>query len=194
MALYEGFCTVENCEKHFYAKEFCRKHYDRFRKYGDPLAGGTFYGEPETFFKESLNQETDECIIWKYGRDTGGYGNIYWEGKSWKVHRLSCYLTYGPPKAHMDAAHGPCHNTLCFNPRHLSWKTEKENMEDRIRDGTHTYGETAGRAKLSESQVVEIRQRYAAGGTSHRKLAAEYDMAHCTIGAIIRGTIWSHMT
>jgi hypothetical protein len=31
-------CLVENCENKYYSKGFCRKHYEKNKKYGDPLA------------------------------------------------------------------------------------------------------------------------------------------------------------
>lgn len=50
------------------------------------------------------------------------------------------------------------------------------------------------KAKLTEAQVLEIRAKYEAGGTSYWKLALEYDIesAH-TIGAIITRKAWKHL-
>jgi len=36
----------------------------------------------------------------------------------------------------MEAAHGPCNNYGCVNPKHLSWKTHTANQHDRFRDDT----------------------------------------------------------
>jgi hypothetical protein len=32
-------CSISGCNNEYYAKGFCEKHYDKNRKYGDPLAG-----------------------------------------------------------------------------------------------------------------------------------------------------------
>jgi hypothetical protein len=49
-------------------------------------------------------------------------------------------------------------------------------------------------AKLTEDDVRDIRRRYAEGGTSHFKLAQEYDIDSTdTIGRIIRRQTWTHI-
>jgi hypothetical protein len=32
-------CSIENCENKYLCKGFCKKHYQKNKKYGDPLAG-----------------------------------------------------------------------------------------------------------------------------------------------------------
>jgi Mor family transcriptional regulator len=48
-----------------------------------------------------------------------------------------------------------------------------------------------GRAVLTEVQVAEIRNRYAAGGILQRELAKEYSVGQVTISDIIRGKTWT---
>lgn len=55
-------------------------------------------------------------------------------------------------------------------------------------------GERHGMAKLTNQKVREIREKYAAGGTSYWKLAMEYDInSSDTIGRIIRRETWKHI-
>jgi hypothetical protein len=54
-------------------------------------------------------------------------------------------------------------------------------------------GDTHGQSKLNAEQVREIRQRYAAGGISTVKLAAEFGVAKSTILGIIHRRIWNHI-
>lgn len=50
------------------------------------------------------------------------------------------------------------------------------------------------KAKLTETQVREIREKYAAGNTSYWKLAMEYDIdSSDTIGRIVRRLTWTHI-
>ncbi|MFE2969933.1 endonuclease domain-containing protein [Streptomyces sp. NPDC059340] len=54
-------------------------------------------------------------------------------------------------------------------------------------------GEANRAAKLTEDQVVEIRQRYAAGGITQRRLGEEYGIHRVHVNGIIRGHDWSHV-
>jgi len=54
-------------------------------------------------------------------------------------------------------------------------------------------GEAAGRAKLSNEQVVEIRQRYAEGDVSQQFLANQFGISQWVVSAIVRRMIWTHI-
>lgn len=88
-----------------------------------------------------------------------------------------------------------CDNPSCVNPNHLFLGTYKDNSDDMIRKGraVHVKGEQHGCAKLTESQVIEIRNRYAAEGISHKKLAKEYNVNENTICKIIIRKTWKHI-
>lgn len=49
------------------------------------------------------------------------------------------------------------------------------------------YGARHWRAKLSDDQVAEIRERYAVGGISQTALAREYGVNQTNISSIVRG-------
>jgi len=40
--IYSPKCTVDDCALDHYAKGFCRNHYGRWKKWGDPLKGSAF--------------------------------------------------------------------------------------------------------------------------------------------------------
>ena len=129
----------------------------------------------------------DDCIVWPYGKFsvTRGYGAIWRGGRAQPAHRLALLSISEPPTPKHEAAHGPCHNRLCVNPRHLSWKTRAENEADKMRDGTDANGEASWSCKLTTIQVAEIRERYATGQHTHRSLAAEYGVSHTLIWHIV---------
>lgn len=132
---------------------------------------------------DMIDTDTDECIIWPYGDNGKGYGQVRCNGKDQLTHRLALELTKGPPPhPSMQACHGPCHNRACCNPKHLSWKSNQENQMDKWRDGTMQALNT----KLSPEQVSEIRERYAAGGVTQKALAAEYGIVQNGISSIVR--------
>lgn len=137
------------------------------------------------------NIETDECVLWPYSLNTSGYGQINHEGRSERVHRLSCERAHGAPPTpeHTDAAHS-CRNRDCLNPRHLRWATRAENLADCVKDGTDNRGPRHSNAKLTVFDVQSIRH-YAACGTKYQVLADHFGVARKTIGNLVRGTYWS---
>ena len=54
-------------------------------------------------------------------------------------------------------------------------------------------GESNPKAKLTEEQVIDIRKRYAAGGITIRKLAAEYGVTFAPVQLILAGKTWRHV-
>lgn len=189
-------CTIDGCRAPQKGFGYCNRHYIRFKKYGDPLGGGTFWGEPERYLQEAvLPFAGTECLTWPYGRDSRGYAVMRAHGLlfSTKVARAVCEIVNGPPPtAGHHAAHSCGNGHLgCVNPNHLRWATPEENTADAIRHGTFPMGERSGVAVLSASDVTEIRSL--AGRVSQRKIAARFGVGKSTIGSIIERRSWAHL-
>lgn len=59
---------------------------------------------------------------------------------------------------------------------------------------SHTaVGERNSRAKLTEEQVLEMRQRYDEGGVTYDELAEEYGVHKGTISQIVNRKSWTHI-
>jgi DNA-binding XRE family transcriptional regulator len=56
-----------------------------------------------------------------------------------------------------------------------------------------SQGVRHGQAKLTDQQVREIRNRYAAGEVTQRELATDYGISRETVGTIIRRKNWAHI-
>ncbi len=108
------------------------------------------------------------------------------------IHRLVLDAFRGPCPEGMECRHldGTRTNNALSN---LCWGTRAENVEDKKRHGTEAYGERQWKARLTTDLVRTIRAEYAAGGTSHPRLARKYGVHQSTIGHMLRGTTWKHV-
>jgi hypothetical protein len=186
-------CSVADCGKPQYCKGYCRSHYYRLRKFGDPLGGGTSPGEPFRFVHEVAMKHTgDACLPWPFGHNGVGYGKInIGNGNSKIASRYVCELAHGvPPTPVHEAAHN-CGNGHegCVAPGHLSWKTPAENQEDRFKHGTDGRGERNSRCKLNEDDVLTILSLK--GAKTQRDLAERFGVSRQAIGMIHTGRNWS---
>ena len=109
--------------------------------------------------------------------------------KQW-VHRLILMTFSRVPEIGEEGCH---FNGIPNDNRvdNLYWGTKSENQNDRIRHGTSNRGERSGTAKLTEAQVLEIRQRV--GKETLRNLAKEYGVSHTAIRRAAIGMKWSYL-
>jgi hypothetical protein len=151
------------------------------------------WGTAATYFDEHVYIVQTACLIWPYGLSDTGYGKFYVDGRVCYTHRLSCLAWNGPASPGMDAAHDPGCPRSCFNGAHLRWDTRQGNLHDMVEDGTVSNGERRWNAVLTESDVLEIRRCYDAGGVSQSQLGATYGVTQTAISKIIRRTNWHHI-
>lgn len=59
--------------------------------------------------------------------------------------------------------------------------------------GNSPRGERMPMAKLTDSKVIEIRQRYKKGVITQRQLAEEYGVSDGVISQVINRIIWAHI-
>jgi hypothetical protein len=155
------------------------------------------------------------CWIWIAYKTKHGYGMFSCcNGKMITSHRVSWVISNGQID-NDDSYHGTCvchqcDNPACCNPKHLFLGTQGDNARDRENKnrGNHAKGDSNGSrkyperlmrgdshssAKLSSTQVIEIRARYEAGGVFHRELAAEFGVSRSLITNITERRCWKHI-
>jgi hypothetical protein len=133
------------------------------------------------WIRDHLAYPHDYCLLWPFARSGSGYGCFAREGKYTYAHRYICELVHGAPPEGYQAAHscGRGHEG-CVNPRHLSWKSPRDNqLERRPRQG---------RTKLRPEQVEEIRR--VATLESPQDTAARFDVSEAAIRQIQSGKTW----
>lgn len=184
-------CSIPDCGKPVRARMFCRCHYERFRKYGNPMSGKAFPGQAKRYYEEVvLGYEGDECLTWPFGTNRG-YGQFWTDGRSQYVSRLVCAATHGePPTPKHEAAHSCGNGHLgCVAKRHLRWATSKENKADKVLHGTTNRGERQGIAKLTRSDVRIIRSLR--GQKRLREIGDLFGVSIGAIASIYNGSSWA---
>jgi hypothetical protein len=137
-------------------------------------------------------EKTDSCWLWTAAvrRADEGYGAFWLNGRHVPAHRVAFELTNGQIGDDQVVAHR-CDNPRCVNPDHLFATTQRGNMEDKVQKGRQAAGERNSKAKLTSSQVAEIRHAYAAGERSIR-LAERFGIDRTNVWNIVSGKTWSH--
>lgn len=141
-----------------------------------------------------------ECWLWKGATNKSGrkgYGRFGYgtrkDHKSIYAHRFSYLIHHGKiPEGYQICHH--CDTPLCQNPGHLFAGTPKENMQDaskKKRCKTYyldTKGEKNGRAKLSNEDVIKIRNL--AQILAPTEIASKLCVSLSAVRQVIRGQTW----
>lgn len=76
-------------------------------------------------------------------------------------------------------------NRLC----NLRWGTHEDNAKDKILHGTHQYGESCPKSKLTEAQAIAILE----STKTYAETAKEFGVCKSTVTHIKTGRNWPHL-
>jgi hypothetical protein len=142
----------------------------------------------------SHRPELGNCWLWTAAK-TGGYGVIgccdSGPKKQDLAHRVSWRMHCGPIPDGLLVLH-KCDNRSCVNPKHLFVGTYQDNSDDCCLKDRIANAERSRSSKLTVSQVLEIRKRYALG-TRSGELCAAFGISHTTVQNIVTGRTWSRV-
>ncbi len=140
------------------------------------------------------------CWVWT-GAPRGGRYGIFMitRGKFASAHRVAFEIEHGPIPDERLVCHR-CDNGRCVRPSHLFLGTAKDNAGDMVakgrsvvgtkRPGTGPAGERNGRARLTATQVEEIRHRRVTERLTIREIAKAYDISKSQAQNIVSGAQW----
>lgn len=120
---------------------------------------------------------------------------LYKEGqrKQVYIHRLVWEAFNGPIPVGMCVLHGDGNDRANASLEYLRLGSHKENMEDKVRDGSSTKGETNANSRLTGIEVKSIKQMLR-DKVSIRKVAKLFEVGSSTICHIKNGRTWAHIT
>ena len=130
------------------------------------------------------------CWEWQSSKTKDGYGQLSKEAivKAFSTrgaHRLSKMLFDNwEPSGRNEHTRHQCHNRCCINPDHILVGSAKENAADRTAAGLQATGESHPNARLSNADVVAIREEARAGDDRYT-LAERYKVSDGHIYQII---------
>ncbi len=132
-----------------------------------------------------------DCWKWTGALANKGYGAINAggdRGRVMKAHRVSWKIHKGPIPEGLFVLHR-CDNPPCTNPAHLFLGTNFDNVQDAVAKGRNKGGNPMGenhhRAKLSDAQILAIREEYRKGGKSLKMIAIPYGVTLQTVWRIV---------
>lgn len=135
---------------------------------------------------------TDGCWFWRGSLTVHGYGRLQYMNKSLRAHRVAYELFIGPIDEGMEICHH-CDNGVCVRPDHLFQGTIADNLHDMVGKGRSLMGERNTKAKVSDQDVIEIRQRYAKGNVTQQELADLFGLKQITVSNIVLRKTWQHL-
>lgn len=122
---------------------------------------------------------------------------LSWQGiiKKRSVHLivLDAFVGLRPPG--LEACHNDG-NKLNPHAENLRWDTQSANSFDCVRHGTHVdnRGSRHGRSKITEADVVEIKNLLAEGCLTQKMIGNLFGITRESISGIKRGKSWKHIT
>lgn len=137
----------------------------------------------------------DRDLCWNWTSSTlRGYGVAYFQGQSWRAHRLIWTFVNGPIPDGLHVLH-TCDNKCCCSPAHLFLGTQADNNRDMWAKGRanpgRVVGEQHGRSKLTANEVKEIRDLSPL--LAPDELAHRYGISPSHTRAIIKYRYWRHV-
>jgi hypothetical protein len=131
----------------------------------------------------------DACWRWTGHVKPEGYGQVTLGGKKKLVHRVSYELNVGEIPIGLSVLHR-CDIRSCVRPDHLFLGTHADNMADMDAKGRcdrfFKPGHEHPFAKLTASDVEEIRRRWTSGETQ-TSIAKDFSVCSMTINGVCSG-------
>ena len=150
-------------------------------------------GDIARFWSHVNVRGPDECWPWTAAiKKQNGYGCFVTKEGLYLAHRIAYRIHHQDDPGVLLVCHH-CDNPPCCNGAHLFKGTDKDNSDDRIakgRSGIRPCGESHGRVKLTENDVLEIRKLWNKELRNSKSLSKQFGVTQSTIRAAASRKSW----
>lgn len=191
-------CDVTGCTERHYARGFCKVHFERWKRNGDPLLVKKVHNHASLQERLDFVGWTERLVrpdlgpCWEFDgkTDRHGYGRLHDGQIAAFAHRMALAVKLGRPIADgMDSCHR-CDNPPCIRGEHLIEGDHDANLGDAARRGRTQHGERHYRAKLTDADAAAIRSAYTGAYGQKSALARQYGVTSDTIRVLLRNETW----
>lgn len=118
-------CRVSDCPKRVLAHGYCRVHYERAKRNGNP-----YIDKKDPYLRFAASVDTlDPRHCWLWAKSLGnGYARFTVDGKHVYAHVWAYEQRHGPVPAGMQLDHVVCDTPRCVNPDHVVPATPRDNL------------------------------------------------------------------
>lgn len=149
-------------------------------------------------YVQKLPEEDGGCWVWIGSQTKKMYGtiNMILDGKKTTVraHVYAWQLANNHiiQSSNLQVCH-ICDHPYCVNPAHLFLGTAQDNMSDKVAKNRQAKGSKIGCSKLTEQQVLAIKQESILPNITRHILAKKYNVSIDAIHKILSGKNWKHI-
>jgi hypothetical protein len=145
--------------------------------------------------------DLNNCMIWKAALLENGYGIFYDLNKNIKAHRFS-YQCYNGPIPEFNefgeklcVRHKVCNNPMCVNPLHLKIGTNQQNSDDMVELDRQARGSIHGNSVFDDDEIADMLiDIYNDKYSTLDEISNKYSVDRRTIGKILKGQTWTHIS
>ena len=155
-------CALTECHRPYYARTFCRRHYEKAR------AAGAIPPRPtvQERFWEKVNKSGDNpsrkaapgrCWEWTGSATPAGYGQFWVDNVGLYAHRVAMEWDTGSRIAPGMEVDHLCHNPRCVRPGHLRVVPHAANMQNREGAASHSGSGVRGVGWVKRKKLWRVR-------------------------------------
>lgn len=194
-------CSIENCDREASARGWCKRHYEIWRRHGDPehqtraFHGRGRNGESITErLQRKSKPASDGCREWTGWCDDGGYGRVSIDRTMRPAHVIAWEQANSRKVPDGLVVRHTCDNPPCIEPTHLVLGSQAQNVADMFERGrADRTGERNNAAKLTAESVQAIRAKHAVG-QSVNSLSRDYGVSVSQVKNIVTNKQWKEVS